>query len=68
MLEELAVEVVGRAVVAKVNTDEYPELAFRLKVRGTPTFKVFIGGEEAVSAAGFRTREELLALLSAESK
>ena len=36
-----AADMVGRAVVVKVNTERYPELAARYNVRGIPNFVVF---------------------------
>jgi len=36
-----ATDMVGRAVVVKVNTERYPELAARYNVRGIPNFVVF---------------------------
>lgn len=62
-VEQLAGEVGDRAVVAKINIDEFPEMAFRLKVHGTPIMKVYSAGEEKGSKAGFRTLEELIELL-----
>jgi thioredoxin 2 len=35
----------GRAVVLKVDTDRYPEVAQRFNVRGIPNFVVFLDGE-----------------------
>src|SRR5712671_5287887 len=47
-----AKEMAGRAVVVKVDTDKYPELAARYNVRGIPNFAVFSGGRLAVQQAG----------------
>jgi len=45
ILEKLAVEYDGRCVLAKVNTDENPEIATRYGVRGIPNVKAFVDGE-----------------------
>ena len=47
-----AKEMAGRAVVVKVDTEKYPELAARYNVRGIPNFAVFSGGRLAVQHAG----------------
>jgi thioredoxin 2 len=39
-----ASEMAGRAVVVKVNTERYPQLAARYNVRGIPNFAVFFDG------------------------
>ncbi len=45
ILEKLATEYAGRFLLAKVNSDENPELAMRYGVRGIPAVKAFLGGE-----------------------
>ena len=45
ILEKLADEYGGRFVLAKVNSDENPELSRRYGVRGIPNVKAFVDGE-----------------------
>ena len=42
----------GRLVVAKVNTDEVPELGERFRIRSIPTMAVFDGGREVARTSG----------------
>ena len=59
---EAVAEAVGdKAVVAKVNIDELPELTTRYNVKAVPTFIVFRGGKEVSRFTGFKTRKDLLA-------
>ena len=45
ILETVAAQVEGKAVVAKVTVDEEPDLAARFQVRGIPTIIVFKEGQ-----------------------
>ncbi|MDP1981579.1 MAG: tetratricopeptide repeat protein [Sulfuritalea sp.] len=45
ILEKLAAEYGGRFVLAKLNSDQNPELAARFGVRGIPNVKAFVNGE-----------------------
>ncbi len=47
-----AADMAGRAIVLKVDTEKYPELAARYNVRGIPNFAVFSGGELRFQQAG----------------
>jgi len=52
VVEELAGEYDGKLRVAKVNTDENPNRANALGIRGIPTLIVFKGGEEVDRVVG----------------
>jgi putative thioredoxin len=45
ILEKLAAEYDGRFVLAKLNSDEHPDISARYGVRGIPNVKAFVGGE-----------------------
>jgi thioredoxin 2 len=49
---QVAQDLAGRAVVLKVDTEKYPELASRYNVRGIPNFAVFAGGNLQLQQAG----------------
>jgi thioredoxin 2 len=51
-MEKLARQQSGSLVVAKVNTDEIPEVANRFGIRGIPTFILFKDGREFKRASG----------------
>ncbi|MBX6393668.1 MAG: thioredoxin [Burkholderiales bacterium] len=45
VLEKLAAEYGGQFVLAKINTDEHPEIAIQYGVRGIPNVKAFVDGQ-----------------------
>jgi len=61
IVKQLADE--GKAKVCKIDVDEQPELAMQFGVDSIPTLLVFKGGQLANRAIGFRTKEQLEALL-----
>ena len=48
----VARDLAGRAVVLKVDTERFPELAARYNVQGIPNFAVFAGGKLHFQQAG----------------
>ena len=51
-VETLASETVGRALVAKLDTDRAQRSASRFQIRGIPTSIVFVGGNEVARQTG----------------
>ena len=51
-LEKLARDRVGRAVIAKVDTDAQPGLSARYGIQSIPTMIVFRNGQEAERLSG----------------
>jgi thioredoxin 2 len=49
---QVARDLAGRAVVLKVDTEKFPELASRYNVRGIPNFAVFARGSLQFQQAG----------------
>ena len=61
----VAREMAGRAVVLKVNTEQYPEVAGRFQVQGIPNFLVFRNGRLVMQKAGVTSRAEMRRWLEA---
>jgi thioredoxin 2 len=51
-VEKVARSLRGRLLVAKVNSDVFPDLAGRFRIRSIPTFIVFRNGAESVRRSG----------------
>ena len=51
-LEQAARNLVGRALIVKVNTDAVPELGDRFRIRSIPTLALFRGGREISPSSG----------------
>jgi thioredoxin 2 len=58
-----AADMAGQAVVVKLDTERYPEVAGRFNVRGIPNFIVFNGGRVVVQQAGLVGHEQMEAWL-----
>ena len=61
----VARDMAGRAIVVKVDTERYPELAARFQIRGIPYFAVFFGGRTVTQQAGLVNHEQLESWLRA---
>jgi len=59
-----AADMAGQAVVIKVDTERYPELAARFNVRGIPNFAVFYQGRPVRQQAGLVNHQQLEEWLS----
>ena len=58
-VKELARETAGKALVLKVNTEEYPQLAARFGVQSIPNFVVLLRGRTVFQQAGLAPRAEM---------
>lgn len=63
--DEISGERAGRAVVAKVDLDAYPEIATRYGVRSIPTLLIFRDGAVVDTIVGVRPKAEILQRLDA---
>jgi len=59
VVEDLARDYDGRAVFAKVNTDENVQMAGKLGIRGIPTLILFKDGQEVDRVVGYAPRHVL---------
>ena len=64
VIEEIAAEFEGRAVVGKVDVDEEMALAQRFHVMSIPTLIVMKGGKVVEQAVGARGRADVAAMIN----
>ncbi len=64
VIEEIAAEFDGKAVVGKVDVDEEPGLAQRFGVMSIPTLIVFKNGKAVEQTVGARGKADVAAMLS----
>ncbi len=62
-VEELAIEMEGKAKVGKVNVDEQPELAAKFGIMSIPTIMVFKNGAPVGTSVGLVDKEKLKSML-----
>jgi thioredoxin 1 len=63
VIEELADELEGSAIVAKLNVDENPELAAQFSVMSIPTLVFMKDGKIVGRRTGVTPKEDLLSIL-----
>ncbi|MFA6551080.1 MAG: thioredoxin [Patescibacteria group bacterium] len=64
-VEELAKEMEGKAIVAKLNVDENQATAEKYNVMSIPTFIIFKGGQIVEEISGAQAKETLAEKLNA---
>ena len=64
VLEEIAAAQAGKAVIAKVNIGEFPELAARFGITAVPTLIFFKNGQPVRTLRGVQSRREILTTLA----
>jgi thioredoxin 1 len=68
ILEEVVSQTAGRAIVAKVNVDEAPELAGRFGIRSIPTLLLFKDGKQVKEFVGTQSSAVLMRAIEASPK
>ncbi|HHU77911.1 MAG: thioredoxin [Caldicoprobacterales bacterium] len=63
IIDQLAEEFDGKAIIAKVNVDENRELTERFKIMSIPTLLIFRDGEVVNQLIGVRPKAELVKAL-----
>ena len=58
-VETFATNHAGEMIVAKVNTEEHPQVAQKQGVRGIPMFALYDSGEQVETATGYMSAEQL---------
>ena len=64
VVDEVAAELAGKAVVAKCNVDDCEDLAVQYGIRNIPTLLYFKGGELADRTVGVVSKQEIVTRLS----
>jgi len=65
ILDQLATEQAGRATIAKVDIDAFPDLQARFGIRAIPTLIVFKNGQPVNTITGVKSKCFLEAALAA---
>ncbi|MFC5456500.1 thioredoxin [Prosthecobacter fluviatilis] len=65
ILDQLATEQEGRAMIAKVDIDAYPDLQARFGIRAIPTLIVFKNGQPVNTITGVKSKGFLETALAA---
>ncbi len=65
ILDEIAAELDGRVIIAKLNIDENPMVARDYGIQSIPMLTVFKGGEIVQSMLGVRPKAVILTMLEA---
>ena len=64
VIDDLSVEMEGKAVVGKLDADSNTDLVKELGVRNIPTILVYKNGEIVERTSGFKNKEQLLNLVN----
>jgi len=63
IIEQLATELEGKAIMGKMNVDENPSTPSQFGIHSIPTLLIFKGGQVVDSVVGLRGKDELKRLI-----
>jgi thioredoxin 1 len=66
IIEEMATEYAGRAVIGKLDVDENPGVSTNFGIRSVPTLMIFKGGEKVDMVIGAVGKQKLVDKLNAQ--
>jgi thioredoxin 1 len=66
IIDEMASEYAGRAVIGKMDVDENPEVSMNLGIRSVPTLMIFKGGKMVDMQIGAVGKQKLVEKLNAQ--
>ena len=66
IVEEMATEYSGKAVIGKLNVDEHGDIAMNYGVRSSPTLLVFKGGQVVDKVVGAVPKNNITSKLEAQ--
>jgi len=66
IIEEMATDYAGRAVIGKLDVDENPEVSMNLGIRSVPTLMIFKGGKMVDMQIGAVGKQKLVEKLNAQ--
>ena len=64
IVDEVASEFQGKAIIGKVNIDHYPKIASKYGIRSIPSLLIFSGGEVQQQIVGAVGKGELIEALN----
>ncbi|MGI5902043.1 MAG: thioredoxin [Desulfitobacteriia bacterium] len=66
VIDELADEYAGRAVIGKLNVDEQSDVASKYGIMSIPTLILFKNGQIVDKIVGFKSKQDLMQVIDAQ--
>ncbi|HYM19522.1 MAG TPA: thioredoxin [Candidatus Kapabacteria bacterium] len=66
IIEEMAAEYAGKALIGKVDVDENPQISMNYGIRSVPTLMIFKGGQPVDMIIGAVGKQKLVEKLNAQ--